>query len=167
MDTRLIVLKLYLDELGVPTDITTVADRKRLQKAVYLGQLFGVGLSYHYSWYLKGPYSTALTRDYYDLAEALASGDRDFEGKSLHESVKERIEKTKPLMEVPQDVDLRPEDWLELISSLHYLLRVRSNDKEKAVEVLKKEKPHVAPFIGRAEDKLREAKLLQEEPVLS
>src|SRR3712207_9330456 len=49
--------------------------RKRVQKAVYIGQLTGVDLGYRFSWYVKGPYSTALTRDYYDLAEDVNSGE--------------------------------------------------------------------------------------------
>lgn len=167
MDTRLVVLKLFLDELEVPSNITTVDDRKRIQKAVYLGQLSGANLSYHYSWYLKGPYSPALTKDYYNLAEALVSGDRSFEGKQLHASVKRKIEKIKPLMEVPENVDLRQEDWLELLSSLHYLFKVKSSDEEQVMRVLENEKPLLVAFAQQAKSRLSEAGLLREEPVLS
>ena len=63
MEPRLIALRLYLDQLGVSSDIETVSDRKRVQKAVYLGQLSGVDFGYRFGWYLMGPYSTTLTED--------------------------------------------------------------------------------------------------------
>ena len=58
MDAKLITLRLFLDALGQSVDIETVDDRKRVQKAVYLGQLSGVDLGYRFSWYVMGPYST-------------------------------------------------------------------------------------------------------------
>ncbi len=50
MEARQIVLKLFLSTLGVPADIDTVNDRKRVQKAVYIGQLTGVDLGYRFGW---------------------------------------------------------------------------------------------------------------------
>src|SRR5262245_29472425 len=151
MDTRLVVLKLFLDVLEVPTDITTVDDRKRVQKAIYLGQLSGVDLGYRFGWYLMGPYSTALTKDYYALAEAIATGDQDYEGKELQEPVRKRIREILPVLEVPQGVDLPQEDWLELVSSLHYLRKVRNHDAARTLETLKNEKPSLIPCIREAE----------------
>lgn len=91
MDARLITLKLFLDELGIPDEIETIDDRKRVQKAVYLAQLTGVDLSYRFGWYLMGPYSPTLTKDYYSLAEAVASGDKDYESKQLQDVIKSRL----------------------------------------------------------------------------
>jgi hypothetical protein len=51
METRLVTLFLFLRELGVEPRIATVADRKGVQKAVYIGQLSGIDLGYRYSWY--------------------------------------------------------------------------------------------------------------------
>jgi uncharacterized protein YwgA len=160
MDQRLVVLKLFLDELGVPDSINTVDDRKRVQKAVYLGQLSGLDLGYRFGWYLKGPYSTSLTKDYYSLADEIASEDRDYEGKSLPESVRSRLQKVEPLMTVPDEVGLAQEDWLELVSSFHYLRKIRRCDREQALETLRREKPRLVSFAGRAEEKLVQAGLL-------
>src|SRR5205809_136660 len=113
MDTRLIVLKLFLEELGVSPGIDTLDDRKRVQKAVYLGQRAGVDLGYRFGWYLLGPYSPALTRDYYSLAEGLASGDRSSQDKQLNPGVRARLHRILPLLEPPPDVSLTQEDWLE------------------------------------------------------
>jgi uncharacterized protein YwgA len=160
MDTRLVALKLFLDELQIPTDIETVDDRKRVQKAVYLGQLSGIDLGYRFGWYLMGPYSPALTRDYYSLAEAIASGDRDYEDKELQRSVRDRLRTVLPLIEVPQDIALSQEDWLELVSSLHYLRKVRRCSDKEAKDILKEEKPRLFSFADKAEGQLQEVGLL-------
>ncbi|HZZ71301.1 MAG TPA: hypothetical protein VFE24_03555, partial [Pirellulales bacterium] len=60
MNPNSIAIKLMLDELGIPETIATVDDRKRVQKAVYLGQRAGMNLGYRFGWYVRGPYSSAL-----------------------------------------------------------------------------------------------------------
>jgi hypothetical protein len=44
MSAKLATLKLFLNELGIDSNINTVDDRKRVQKAVYLGQIARVDL---------------------------------------------------------------------------------------------------------------------------
>lgn len=160
MDTRLTALKLFLDELDTPPDIETVDDRKRVQKAVYLGQLSGVDLGYRFGWYLMGPYSPSLTRDYYTLATEIASGDREYEDKELQPSLRARLKKVQGLLDPPQEVQLAQESWLELISSLHYLREIAKLNKEKALERLTKEKPTLVKFAEQAERRLGEVGLL-------
>ncbi len=160
MDKRLVVLKLFMDELGVPSDINTLDDRKRVQKAVYLGQLTGADLSYRFGWYLMGPYSPTLTKDYYSLSEAIASGDREYEKHKLQRAWRERLSGIRPLMDVPEDVNLTQENWLELLSSLHFLLKIRKLDPDEAKSVLHEKKPHLGSFVDKAKAKLEEARLL-------
>lgn len=160
MNMKLIVLKLFLDALQIPADIETVDDRKRVQKAVYIGQLSGVDLGYRFGWYLMGPYSSTLTKDYYNLAESLALGDRDYEEQDLLQPVQDRIKQVLPLMDVPPDVPLSQEDWLELIASLHFLRKTRKYDEKKARATLNKEKPRLAPYFDKAEELLRQGNLL-------
>jgi uncharacterized protein YwgA len=160
MDTGLIVLKLFLDELGIQDEIRTVDDRKRVQKAVYLGQLSGVDLGYRFSWYLMGPYSPSLTRDYFSLAEAIGSGERDYDNKELHGQIKKRLKKVKPLMRQPTSVKMAQEDWLELIASLHYLLRVSKYPKKKTINILEEKKPRLSKYISDAEEALSRSNLL-------
>ena len=150
MDTRLVVLKLFLDELGVPSDIGTVEDRKRVQKAVYLGQLAGVDLGYRFGWYLMGPYCSTLTQDYYSLAEGLSMGENDHDGKTLLPNIRQLLHKIRPVMDVPTDTNLSQEDWLELVASLHYLLKVSRFDHATASETIRKTKPHLSEHIDQA-----------------
>jgi len=49
-------------------DINSFNSRVKLQKYVYIAkELFGIRLNYDFNLYLRGPYSTALARDYYEL----------------------------------------------------------------------------------------------------
>jgi hypothetical protein len=160
MDQRLVVLKAFLDELGVPDSIDTVDDRKRVQKAIYLGQLSGLDLGYRFGWYLKGPYSPALTKDYYSLAQAMDSDDADGAGKSLPGAIRDRLQRVQPLMTVPAEVGLPQEDWLELVSSFHFLRKIQGRDQSQSLELLRREKPRLAPFADRAEKALVQAGLL-------
>lgn len=160
MDRGQVALKLFLDELGIPFDIATIDDRKRVQKAVYLGQLTGVDLGYRFGWYIRGPYSTRLTNDYFPLAESLAAGDTDWEGKTLKKSVKEKLARIRPLIDPPEGVDLSQEDWLELVASLDFLLRVSKLDDQEALRVLKQEKNHVFAYVAQANQALLDAGLL-------
>ncbi len=160
MEARLIALKLLLDELGVPDSIDTIDDRKRVQKAIYLGQLSGVDLGYRFGWYLKGPYSPALSKDYYALADDLQAGDNEHSGKSLTVAVTSRLEKIRPLLKVPESVPLTQEDWLELVSSVHYLRKISKYNETKAHEVLVSEKPTLVPYIEAAKAALKTTHLL-------
>lgn len=137
MENRLVALKLVLDELGIAPDISTLDDRKRVQKAIYLGQRTGVELGYRFGWYLLGPYSTDLTRDYYALSASLQQGEEEESGRTLHEEIRGALRRVQPLMTAPASVDLAQEDWLELVASLHYLMRVSGYTFEKSLEEMK------------------------------
>ena len=160
MENRLVVLKLFLDDLGISSEVGTLDDRKRVQKAIYLGQLAGVDLGYRFSWYLMGPYSPSLTRDYFDLSEDIAAGDTSFEDMELVPSLKENLKNIVPLLQPPKELRISIEDWLELIASFHYLLEVSKYSKPDALEVLKEEKPHLIEFSDTAETELNKFGLI-------
>ena len=156
---KLVLLKLFLDELGVGSDIDTFDERKTIQKAVYLGQLADVDMGYRFGWYLKGPYSPALAEDYYHLADELEMGERGYEEYQLNKSLKNKLEKVRSLFEKPQDVTLEKKDWLELVASCDYLRRVRKLSDDKVNEVLQKEKGDLFAFKDLALRKLSGAPL--------
>lgn len=160
MDTPIIALKLLLDGLNVSNEIGTVADRKRLQKAVYLGQVKGVDLGYRYGWYLKGPYCPSLARDYYKLSEALEVCPEDFRNWNLHPTLVANLVTARGLLEKPADVTLAIEDWLELLASYHFLRKIRGLPDGDACSTLQKEKPHVFPYAQRAKEWLEQHQAL-------
>ncbi|MDQ3692301.1 MAG: hypothetical protein M3464_01560 [Chloroflexota bacterium] len=131
-----------------------------IQKAIYLAQLSGVDLGYRFGWYLKGPYSQDLTRDYFRLSEANALETSNEQGANLREDVENRLLQVKPLLNIPDDVALPQEDWLELVASLHYLRKVQGKSPEVAREALEAAKPQLAMYSRVAEQSLEEMKLL-------
>lgn len=150
MDNAQVALKLTLDELGVEPEIRTVHERKTVQKAVYLGQASGVDLGYRYNWYVMGPYSPALTRDYFALGESLSTDDDRSGDYDLQDQVKSRLARVKRILNPPNDVPLGKPEWLELLASVHYLLKARKMTWPAAVDYLKIEKRHVAPYAAQA-----------------
>ena len=159
MKARQIALKLFLDHLDVPAGIRTFDDRKRVQKAIYLAQRAGVPIGYRFGWYLKGPYCASLTQDYYDLAGAMALGEKDHEDKELKAPVRERLDKVRPLMNKPEWFNRSPEDWLELVASLDYLLKVRKFSIRQAKAVFREEKPLLSKYVPEARKALKKAGL--------
>lgn len=147
---KLLVLKLFLDELGVSDDISTVGDRKRVQKAVYLGQVAGADLGYRFSWYLMGPYSPGLTEDYFELDSKRELVREDGTGKSLHPQYVRALQLIKPILTPPNGADLCQEQWLELLASYHYLRKVSKLSDDHAIGVLDDKKHALVPFIEHA-----------------
>lgn len=158
MEPKLAVLKLVLEELGVPSAITTVDDRKRVQKAVYLAQLSKLDLGYRYGWYLMGPYCPKLTQDYFELENETETT----EGLSLNSKAKELINGVKPLMSVPDNlkIELKQEEWLELLASYDFLRRVSRMDHDRAVKTFEDKKPKLVPYILQGQKALQDCGLL-------
>lgn len=162
MDPKLTILKLFLETLGTNTKIDKFDDRKRVQKTTYLGQLTGVDLGYRFGWYLYGPYSPELTRDYYSLASA--TNDSALEQWTLNDNVKCRLQQLASIMEPPVNLQsvLTVEDWLELLASYHYLRSI-SRLAHEAVdkEFQNARKQRLIPYLSDARAALVSASLLQ------
>ena len=157
MQPKLAVLKSVLDALGVEPTIDTVADRKRLQKAVYFGQAIGgVDLGYRYGWYKKGPYSLSLARDYYALAESLAVGETPNGYAVRSEDQIRALQSATELFAVPQDVPLSAADWLELVGSIDYLRRVSHKLEPDVDRVIREQKPELAQYLEQGKRALQE-----------
>jgi uncharacterized protein YwgA len=154
MDGRLVVLSRVAEALGEDGSIASFDARKRFQKAIYLGQVAGVDLGYRYGWYIKGPYSTELTRDYYAMAEAVAGGEQIPGNQQLRDDIRVKLRRVRAQFEVPEEVSLSKADWMELLASWHYLLKVTRLDVEKARRMVQDRKAHLFPFIPRANETL-------------
>ena len=156
MENRLVLLKLVLEALGLQPNIGSLARRKTLQKAVYLAQQLYPPLGYRYNWYMLGPYSPALARDYYSLS---TEADVSTQGFRLSGVARQKISTLKPWLKPPPEVDLAGDSWLELLASLHYLFT--SVDAQNANQILRDTKPHLVPFMGQAREALRGLALLR------
>jgi uncharacterized protein YwgA len=150
LDTRHVVLKLFMEALGEEPKISDFDNRKIFQKAIYLvQQLSRIDLGYRYGWYIRGPYSTELARDYYQLAEAIDLGETT-DNHSLISAVEEKLSSVRALLDVPADCQISKSSWLELLASWHYLRFVNKLSEDKALEIMRTQKPALAPYVPKA-----------------
>lgn len=163
MEKRLLNLQIVLSELGVDTGIETIDQRVTLQKAIYLAQAAGVPLRYRYNWYVMGPYSPDLTRDYYALHEQPQEDLETGRSMALREPFASTIERLSPAMGVPSDVQLNQSEWLELLASVHYLRKRSAFDAEETQARLDTLKPHVSRHTRQAEAVLSALGLMSEQ----
>ena len=57
------------ESIGFCFDINKFEDRIKLQKYVFIGKFFGLKHDYKYNMYIRGPYSSDLANDYYELGK--------------------------------------------------------------------------------------------------
>ena len=157
MDLQQIRLGLVLREAGVPIDVRSFANRLILQKAGYLLQQAGISLGYHFSWYLRGPYSPDYTDDVFALAGAGAESS-ELEKWKLDPPSLSVLERVKGLFQSARQKG-NTAHWLELLASALFLIRTRqvsASDTAGIVSVLhKNEKFYSEPEVTQALDELR------------
>jgi hypothetical protein len=123
MDRQRIGLKLALDSLGQDLDLSDFDRRLILQKAVYLVQAAKVDLGYTFHWYLRGPYSPALTRDAFALRAELAQDTDELRDWNLDPVSLGYLAKLREVFRsIPAETRARR---LELLASVHFLLQTR------------------------------------------
>lgn len=135
-ETRRAALTLVADELKV-LSVDSFEDRLILQKAIYLLQeVIGLDLGYHFSWYLRGPYCSEVAQDAFEVLQS-QSVDTIKKTYQLTEEAKRLIAAFKKRIEARKPRTVRPSTWLELLSSLHYLIQHDPFvDKDNQEEVL-------------------------------
>ncbi len=161
MDERQIGLAITLKELGVSSDISGFDSRLILQKAVYLAEEAGINLGYPFNWYLRGPYSPALTRDLFGNVPDV----NDFANWVLDEGSLAIAARIKSLVDGPANEEPSAKARrLELLASLRYLSRRRGIDVEDAeaakVSLERSGKVFTLDEVAAAIDELRRARLL-------
>ncbi len=125
----------YLNLLGVKIDSDRFDSRIKAQKLTYIIQkIIGKQLYGDFNFYIRGPYSRELARDYFGNKEDFVNGKSDY--KPTKEEYGE-IERVKPLLETLNQTDL------EIVASLLFLERDRGFDENKAEIELNSRKPHL------------------------
>lgn len=152
-------LKLYLDQLGIPFETSGIDDRVKIQKAVYIGKAAGFDLGYPYGWYLKGPYSPELTRDYYNLSRAIVLGDKEYEKYDLQDDLSQKLIRIKGLM-TPHEKSISQADWLELVASILYCKNENNFNYIETKKYLTNEKKHLIDYYDNAVSTLKLYKLV-------
>lgn len=67
MRQQLINLEFVLDELEIPSNYSSLKNRTKIHKAIYLAQMAGINLGYVFGWYTKGPFCPELASDCIEL----------------------------------------------------------------------------------------------------
>ena len=140
MDLQQIRLGLVLRETGVQVNVRTFADRLIMQKTGYLLQQAGIPLGYHFTWYLRGPYSPDYTDDVFALAGAGSVEAAELDQWKLDEPSANILTRVKGLFDRASK-EAGPARWLELLASVLFLIRTRqasADDPSGIVNVLRK-----------------------------
>ncbi len=110
-----------------PVDFQGDFDKRLvLQKTVYLLQAFGLNTGFRYSWYIRGPYSSDLTKLAYSVATNYDSN---------HFTKFREIQDEKRFCEFLRFLGNKKNDevWLETVASIHFLAKLYG---EKNVELI-------------------------------
>ena len=99
-------------------------NRFKIQKYVYFAQRYGIDLPYNHSIYLRGPYSTSLTRDYYFLAN----------NRDTYDNVEPNLPQSFENEEFLTFLRDKDEHWLEIATTL----LDRSNSTSGRAELIEK-----------------------------
>jgi uncharacterized protein YwgA len=163
MDRQQIGVKLAIDGLGLPFQITTFQDRLIMQKAIYLVQAKGINFGYFYHWYLHGPYSSSLTRDEFAITMGISADLDESEGWKLDDKSSQRLNNIRDLFKESGRDKLAKK--LELLASVHFLIdrkQVSRADTKPITEILERfNKKFSEENVKRALEELRRYGFLQ------
>jgi hypothetical protein len=144
MESSLAILKLVLDGLDISLNPT---ETRHAHRSIYLCQVSGLDLNYSFAWYTLGPYSSKLAFDYGRLYRSYGAGDRD--PRHLTLKCAEQLQNARNLMQVPPDLAIDSETWVDTLASSHYLMKIsrmewphidqvfKSSEKDKLIPYLK------------------------------
>jgi len=130
-------------------DFATLSGRVAFQKRIYLAQVAGIHLGYGFSWNQHGPYSSELALDRVRLEAMRGDIQRSLEKLSLRGEAEKVLDEVKTLIQRPAGSNLDDVEWLELLSSLHYLaieqggLPLRNEERQGLEQDLVARKPHL------------------------
>ena len=102
------------------------SSRLKLQKTIYLLQIFGVYLGYDFHWYLRGPYCSMLMANGYQL-ESIYNNIPNEKTKFQNADIQKKFEN------FLQFITGKDIDDLEIAASLHSLKQVNSDKTDEHI----------------------------------
>ena len=97
-------------------DMSEFDNRLKYQKIIYLLQASGISLGYGFNWYIKGPYSSPLAHDLFEIDDSIYKSSQNIVFNN-HESVCPEIIKFKEKLGINKE----NVNYLEVLASLHYI----------------------------------------------
>lgn len=126
---------------GFGFSMETFDGRLRLQKFIYLLQAHGIYLGYDFSWYLRGPYCTALAAAGFMLDgfyEMMPSGPSKSEG-FVNGAMRDWLKRFTDFVSGEEG----NANFLEAAASLHFLLETgKAGSRAKAVDMVYEKMKH-------------------------
>ncbi len=160
MDFRTQHLALVLKASGLDLEGVSTNHKIIVQKTIFLLQYFdAISLSYRYVWFLHGPFSIQLDKDFRSLVYASEIGldSALVDSHSLSQHVIRKVKSTLKLISPPPSV--QEKDWKELLASYFYFYRIEEGDSSAAISALKKNKPALEYLLPLAQEFLNSNKL--------
>ena len=110
----------------------------------------------------QGCIDVILLRKYlYNLSNYLHYDSTALDAKKLHPVLIEKLQEIHALFNTPSEVSkLSSEEWLELVASLHFLLKISGLKKDDAANIIRAKKETLSPFIEIALKHLHNKQLL-------
>jgi len=112
--------------LDIEPSVDTFSDRKKLQKLVYLSDVFGINLDFAFTWYLYGPYSPQLARVMFDKEKGSLMKVKEIP------NIHKKITNLKNFL----GDDINSSSNLELIASIHYLTSIVEDPVKSKSKIL-------------------------------
>lgn len=134
-----VLKEIYTEVLDEQFHYDVLLERIKLQKIVYLLENIGVHVgNYSFTWNKYGPYSIALDDDAYRCSKK-----KEVQLVNFTEEAIEAFNQIKEM--ISKKIAYEDANWLECISSLHYLKYVLrfSTDDNKVMEELVKRKRYL------------------------
>ena len=97
-------------------DMLEFDNRLKYQKIIYLLQASGISLGYGFNWYIKGPYSSHLAHELFEIDDSIYKSSQNIVFNN-HKSVNDDI------IEFKEKLGINKENvnYLEVLASLHYI----------------------------------------------
>ena len=113
------VLGKVLEILGLDMpDMSTFDNRLKFQKIIYLLQSSGMSLGYGYNWYVKGPYSSPLAHDLFELEDNSEIYDEIRQKRfKNHDQIVDKLNEFKNFL----GDGMNDAKYLEVLASIHYI----------------------------------------------
>jgi len=131
---KMTISSIYNETIG-KVDMSSLEDRITFQKVLYiLKELGAIKENFPFGWYIFGPYSSEITKIGFDFVER--GIDREVR---VSDDFWSKITKFKELAHVGK---IESNKWLELLASMHYLIKYRKLEKAELFIELSKHKSY-------------------------
>ena len=135
--------------------MNTFKDRFFFQKKIYFLQVFGIDLGYNFTLYLKGPYSSQLANDGFNLIQKFQEIPEVF---FIEKDLEKKFNEYLKFIKKNED-DL---EWVEIITLIHYFSKTcKDASKEEILQIIIDKKGVINKNIfNKSWDHLKKFKLI-------